>query len=101
MAAERFETLDAMRGVAAFAVVIYHLDGLKMSVGIAPRGFLAVDFFFILSGFVVAHAYESARGEWLSWRAFLVRRLIPALPVGAAQRHPWAEPHAVEMADVR
>ncbi len=81
MAARRFETLDALRGVAAFSVVVYHLDGLKMAVEIAPRGFLAVDFFFVLSGFVVAHAYEGPLGSWMSWRAFMVRRLIRLYPL--------------------
>ena len=81
MAAKRFETLDTLRGVAAFSVVIYHLDGLKMAVEIAPRGFLAVDFFFVLSGFVVAHAYEGALGAWMSWRAFMIRRVIRLYPL--------------------
>lgn len=49
--------MDALRGVAALLVVIGHaLDSINRST--PPNFGLAVDFFFVLSGFVVAHAYE-------------------------------------------
>jgi peptidoglycan/LPS O-acetylase OafA/YrhL len=55
----RFYTLDLMRGVAAIAVMLYHADR------IVPRGYLAVDLFFVLSGFVLLRAYgpRLAQGE--------------------------------------
>lgn len=45
--------LTPLRGFAALAVVLLHA-------GLAPRGYLAVDFFFMLSGFVLAHAHGAA-----------------------------------------
>src|ERR1700712_1558692 len=48
----RYASLDAMRGLAAFAVVVYHLDRPY-----APSAYVAVDLFFVLSGFVIARAY--------------------------------------------
>ncbi|MCW3848443.1 acyltransferase [Sphingomonas sp. LB-2] len=58
-ARERFLALDGLRGVAALAVLLFHLQG-TMRIGWAfAHGYLAVDFFFMLSGFVIAHAYEA------------------------------------------
>lgn len=58
---QHFEILDGLRGVAAMAVVTFHFmewvysDYSKNFIG---HGFLAVDFFFCLSGFVIAYAYD-------------------------------------------
>lgn len=74
----RFVTLDAMRGVAAIAVAIYHVDdylGYKSS---AP---LAVDFFFVLSGFVVAYAYDDRLASGMSFRQFAEKRAIRLYPL--------------------
>ena len=49
----RIHTLDAMRGVAAIAVVILHI-GAILQLHTIPYAYVAVDFFFILSGFVLA-----------------------------------------------
>jgi peptidoglycan/LPS O-acetylase OafA/YrhL len=81
MATRHFRTLDALRGLSALAVVFYHLP-----VGhLAPRGYLAVDFFFLMSGFVVAHAYEERlRSGWSVGRFLLARlkRLWPLYALG-------------------
>lgn len=53
----RFDTLDAMRGVAALIVVVHHAHSL-WGRQLVPAGYLAVDLFFVLSGFVIANAYE-------------------------------------------
>ena len=54
----RFLVLDGLRGLAAIAVALYHA-GLALGVPyLTTRAYLAVDFFFVLSGFVIAHAYE-------------------------------------------
>ena len=56
-----FAVLDGMRGIAAICVVIFHFsemviwDYSKLWIG---HGFLAVDFFFCLSGFVLGYAYD-------------------------------------------
>src|SRR6188508_2958815 len=58
---QHFEILDGLRGLAALAVVVFHFmewvytDASKNFIG---HGFLAVDFFFCLSGFVIGYAYD-------------------------------------------
>lgn len=82
---KHFLALDAMRGIAALAVVFYHRrwwadGGLPLE-----HGHLAVEFFFILSGFVLAHAYEKRLATDLSFARFAQARLIrlgPMLLIG-------------------
>jgi peptidoglycan/LPS O-acetylase OafA/YrhL len=75
----RYEVLDAMRGVAACGVLMFHL-----SIVGAPqlffRGYLAVDLFFILSGFVISYAY-AARFPAMSATKFLKLRGLRILPL--------------------
>lgn len=71
-----FHTLDAMRGVAAVLVVFYHL-----SWGRFPGAYLAVDLFFVLSGFVLAHAYDRRFEAGLNWGEFFLQRLIRLWPL--------------------
>jgi peptidoglycan/LPS O-acetylase OafA/YrhL len=70
-----------LRGVAALAVVLHHLGSFKLAGNIAPHAELAVDFFFVLSGFVVAHAYGQALLGRMSWADFALRRGIRLLPL--------------------
>ena len=79
MATRHFRTLDALRGIAALAVVLYHLP----VGGLAPRGYLAVDLFFLMSGFVVAHAYEARLASGWSAGRFLMARLKRLWPLYA------------------
>jgi len=85
----RLLTLDAMRGVAALVVVLHHVEQnfqIKFGSGFA-YGYIAVDVFFLMSGYVIAHAYEGKMtgGQMSVWRFFLVRmqRLYPLLAFGA------------------
>jgi peptidoglycan/LPS O-acetylase OafA/YrhL len=79
MATRHFRTLDALRGVAALAVVFYHLP----VGGLAPKGYLAVDLFFLMSGFVVANAYETRlRADW-NPGGFLIARVKRLWPLYA------------------
>lgn len=82
---DHYQLLDALRGVAALAVVCGHL-GDAWSHPAGQDYVLAVDFFFILSGFVIAHAYGDRLKQSLSmvgfWRARAVR-LYPLLILGA------------------
>ncbi len=81
MKPQRFLVLDGMRGIAAFAVLWWHA-GFGFSAGFYPRhGYLAVDFFFALSGFVVAHAYAARIQVGLSFWAFARLRLIRLYPM--------------------
>lgn len=56
---QHLATLDGLRGVAAFSVVLLHISLNWRSGDVLPKAYLAVDFFFLLSGFVIAKAYES------------------------------------------
>ena len=57
-----YEILDGLRGVAAVMVIIFHLfeahAGGSHLTQIINHGYLAVDFFFMLSGFVIGYAYD-------------------------------------------
>lgn len=84
----RFEHLDELRGFAALAVVLFHVGTRVGAPALVANGYLAVDFFFMLSGFVVAHSYEArltagdARARRrMSWRAFALRRLVRLMPM--------------------
>jgi peptidoglycan/LPS O-acetylase OafA/YrhL len=80
----RYPMLDALRGIAAVGVLLFHIGpALNMPV-LAPHGYLAVDFFFILSGFVVSHAYTE-RVQHLGLPRFFrlrARRLMPLCILG-------------------
>jgi len=80
-----FLTLDALRGVAAIAVIMAHTAALLGFV--APRPYLAVDFFFMLSGFVLTFAYqEQLDAGWSTFAFFKTRiaRLYPLYILGLA-----------------
>ncbi|MDM0111944.1 acyltransferase [Variovorax sp. J22R133] len=76
-----FHALDAARGIAALVVVVYHLPNAMRGNGFGS-GHLAVDFFFGLSGFVLAHAYlgKLSSGQ-MSLREFALVRLIRLYPL--------------------
>lgn len=77
-----FDALDGLRGIAAFLVLYHHLESTSVSgTHYARIGFLAVDLFFILSGFVIAFSYEDALRKGLSFWAFTKRRLIRLYPL--------------------
>jgi len=75
-----FPLLDGLRGVAALAVVWFHLHFV---VGYDCAGPLAVDLFFILSGFVVAAAYDRRLDHDLTIPGFLKKRFIRLYPMFA------------------
>ena len=82
-----YALLDGLRGVAALLVVWYHVfegfqfAGNKPVIDFINHGYLAVDFFFILSGFVVGYAYDSRWGKTLTLGGFFRRRLIRLQPM--------------------
>lgn len=77
----RYEALDGLRGLAAIGVLCFHFSIIGLPV--ATHGYLAVDFFFMLSGFVIAHAY-SHKLEALAWPDFAKLRFIRVLPLSVA-----------------
>jgi peptidoglycan/LPS O-acetylase OafA/YrhL len=87
MAAKRFSSLDGLRGVCALSVVLFHAADLFHEGPLLPHGFLAVDMFFILSGFVIALNYEAELKSGLRLKTFLgarAARLLPVYWLGAA-----------------
>jgi len=79
-----YKILDGLRGVAALMVVIFHTcevyaHGNRFESKL-NHSYLAVDFFFLLSGFVVAYAYDDRWGKMSQWD-FYKRRLIRLQPM--------------------
>ena len=76
----RLVLLDGMRGLAAFAVIVDHVPSETLR-ALLPGRYLAVDFFFVLSGLVLARAYgrslADAQGVW----RFLKIRFIRLYPL--------------------
>lgn len=78
-----YPVLDGLRGVAALAVVAMHISeahstsALDMNIN---HGYLAVDFFFLLSGFVIGYAYDDRWGK-MTVGNFFKRRLIRLQPM--------------------
>lgn len=83
-----FPALDGLRGVAAIGVVVFHFMEMVISrysdlfIG---HGWLAVDFFFCLSGFVIGYAYDERIGAMGTWSFFKTRliRLHPMVVLGS------------------
>lgn len=75
-----FHTLDGLRGVAALLVVTRHVGVLATGVSF-PESFLAVDLFFLLSGFVIAYAYDDRLARPGFVVQFLGIRLIRLYPL--------------------
>src|ERR1700691_3806622 len=86
---EHFEVLDGLRGSAAFLIVIFHLFNYSFGFhgpwALVKHAYLAVDFFFALSGFVVAYAYDDRWTRMSILQFFRIRliRLHPLVLVGA------------------
>ncbi|MDL2247321.1 acyltransferase [Bacteroides sp. OttesenSCG-928-J23] len=78
-----YNILDGLRGIAALTVVCFHLFEAFATSHLDQKinhGYLAVDFFFILSGFVVGYAYDD-RWKTMKTKDFLKRRIIRLQPM--------------------
>jgi peptidoglycan/LPS O-acetylase OafA/YrhL len=101
----RYVTLDGMRGLAAIAVALFHFDIYLM-----PHGYVAVDFFFVLSGFVLYRSYLPKFREGLGVGRFMVQRFARLYPLfllglmlglAVAVQQIWvADPHAPSSGDL-
>ena len=86
---QHFEVLDGLRGSAAFLIVIFHVFnysfGFRGPFALVHHAYLAVDFFFALSGFVVAYAYDDRWTRMSVLQFFRIRliRLHPLVLIGA------------------
>ena len=84
----RFKALDGWRGLCALMVALFHLPALT-HFGASPlvfHGYLYVDFFFVLSGYIIAFSYgeKLAVGGVGETRRFLIRRFGRLWPLHAA-----------------
>src|ERR1700759_2983623 len=86
---EHFEVLDGLRGSAAFLIVLFHAFNypfdFRPPLHLMHHAYLAVDFFFGLSGFVVAYAYDDRWPRMTMLQFFRIRliRLHPLVLIGA------------------
>jgi peptidoglycan/LPS O-acetylase OafA/YrhL len=84
-----YEVLDGLRGTAAIMVVLFHIMGMPIAWADQGQwlhhGAMAVDFFFGLSGFVLAYAYDERWGRMSIGRFFAIRliRLQPLVLLGS------------------
>lgn len=85
---QHYAILDGLRGVAAIVVVWFHIFEAYATSHLDQRinhGYLAVDFFFMLSGFVIGYAYDD-RWKTMTTKEFILRRIIrlhPMVVIGA------------------
>lgn len=85
-----FHSVEAGRGIAALLVVLYHADrlmpnpaywGARALGGIFAFGHAGVDFFFVLSGFIIAHVHRNDIGRPSRLRNFAIRRFVRIYPL--------------------
>jgi len=79
----RFRAIDTFRGLAAILVILFHIPDSKLLEGnqLVARGYMAVDFFFVLSGFVMAHSYLKKINDLPSAKSFAVKRFKRIYPL--------------------
>ena len=83
MAKPYYDVLDGLRGTAAIVILVYHFMEMvysDYSENFLGHGFLAVDFFFCLSGFVIGFAYDN-RIKTVGTKGFFINRLIRLHPL--------------------
>jgi peptidoglycan/LPS O-acetylase OafA/YrhL len=76
-----FYTIDGLRGLAALLVVTRHIIPLHGGQLDTASSYLAVELFFLFSGFVIAHAYDKRFAEGLGFWAFAKVRIIRLYPL--------------------
>ncbi|CAH7217580.1 Acyltransferase family protein [Vibrio chagasii] len=80
---KRFDALDAFRGLAALMVAIYHLKviGVVSELTIVKNSSLFVEFFFVLSGFVIAYSYGDRIKSYKQFKDFSIKRFARVWPL--------------------
>jgi len=81
----RYRALDGWRGIAALMIVFYRFEGLAFTsrLDFVRNAYLFVDYFFVLSGFVIAHTYFLRLRTPLDLRTFMLRRFGRLWPLHA------------------
>jgi peptidoglycan/LPS O-acetylase OafA/YrhL len=84
--ANRYAALDGLRGAAAMTVLLFHVPWTShlLAAPPLPNGYLAVDLFFMLSGFVIAAAYRGRIDNRSEAADFLKRRFFRVYPMQLA-----------------
>lgn len=77
---QRLPGLDALRGVAALMVLLFHTRGLILPMSALSHGYLAVDLFFVISGFVLGRAHDAGLAAG-GGRAFVRQRIVRLYPM--------------------
>jgi peptidoglycan/LPS O-acetylase OafA/YrhL len=83
---ERFQVLNGWRGICALLVALFHLNayGHFYELPLIRGAWLAVDFFFVLSGFIISYRYIDRLGSLLEIRSFIIRRFGRLWPLQAS-----------------
>lgn len=92
-----FHTLDALRGVAAMTIVLFHAAFFYRIV-MPAEGQIAVDLFFVMSGFIIAYRYEDDLRRGMGLGRFIKVRLIRLYPLFILGAVLGAVPHLVAVA---
>jgi peptidoglycan/LPS O-acetylase OafA/YrhL len=79
----RFRAIDTFRGLAAILVILFHVPDSTLLQGnqIIGHGYMAVDFFFVLSGFVMTHSYLNKVSDISSAKKFVIKRFRRIYPL--------------------
>jgi peptidoglycan/LPS O-acetylase OafA/YrhL len=82
----RFESLDGWRGICALLIALHHFPahGAIYHLSIVRNAWILVDFFFVLSGFVITHAYRERLSTLQEAKAFTLRRFFRLWPLHVA-----------------
>ena len=87
-ARQQLQTIQAVRGVAALVVVAFHLTQFikgtynkSLWFGLFERGFAGVDFFFVISGFVIVYTSQAYIDQPETLRTYLTKRAIRVYPI--------------------
>jgi hypothetical protein len=83
---QQFATLNGWRGLCAMVVALHHFNayGHFYDVPLVVNAWLFVDFFFVLSGFIIGYAYADRLGSWRRTLPFMIRRFGRLWPLHAA-----------------
>lgn len=82
----RFSAIDAWRGLCALMVVIYHfrISSHVRELALVQNSWRFVDFFFVLSGFIITYSYRKKLVDYRAMRDFAYRRFLRLWPLHAA-----------------
>ncbi|MCW2383387.1 peptidoglycan/LPS O-acetylase OafA/YrhL [Sphingobium sp. B2D3B] len=79
----RYLALDSLRGFCACMVVLHHIPGPLESIPLVKNSYLFVDFFFVLSGFVIGTSYGQRLAGDYSLGRYMVQRFFRVWPLHA------------------